>query len=190
MVWPLWKFAKDWNVLQLHDLFNNYNRRTEQAVDQPDRLRKWDLINVGVGVQIAEIWSHLRYQVEVISNHQCHCVFPTHVKEFESKLQMFGWDIPIFITDRTAAEVSLTAGFSGTNDNRRLLRLTIQQDDLPGLAYTNAEVLTCVLQERNWNYIAAVNKEGNHLPETQLLAKLKGVGIRLLIDTSAHILER
>lgn len=148
-------------LLRSDDPSSDYNRWTEQAVDLPDRLRKWNLINVDDGVQIAEIWSHLRYQVEVIDYYLCHFVFPLHAKQFKYKLQMSGWDIPIFTTNSIASEGSLTTGFSGTNDNRQMLPLTIQQDDLPGLAHTNAEVLTYLLQERNRNYVAAINNEGN-----------------------------
>lgn len=47
--------------------------------------------------------------------------------------------------------------------------LTIQQDNLPGLAHTNAEVLTYLLQERNRGYIVASNPNGKRLAQTQFL---------------------
>jgi len=43
-------------------------------------------------------------------------------------------------------------GFSGTNDNRMMLPLTIRQDDLASLRQTSAEVLSYLLQPRNCGY--------------------------------------
>jgi hypothetical protein len=39
----------------------------------------------------------------------------------------------------------LTVGFSGTNDNKTLLQVDVLQNDLPGLAHTNTEVLIYLL---------------------------------------------
>lgn len=84
---------------------------------------------------------------------------------------------------------ALTTGFSGTNDNRRMLPLTIRQEDLPGLSHTNAEVLTYLLQPRNRGYVLAADSNGQHLSELGLLEKFCSMEIRILIDTGAHILE-
>lgn len=83
----------------------------------------------------------------------------------------------------------ITTGFSGTNDTRRLLPLTVEQQDLPELLHTNAEVLTYLLQERNREYMVAVNTDGRRFSETELLSHLKQRQIRTLIDTGAFILE-
>lgn len=81
-----------------------------------------------------------------------------------------------------------TTGFSGTNDNKSLLPLTIAQEDLPSLVQTNAEVLTYLLQPRNRQYQLAAYK-GQRLSEVELLGMLKRKGIKVLIDTGAYILE-
>ena len=84
---------------------------------------------------------------------------------------------------------ALTVGFSGTNDNRTLLPLNIVQNDLPGLAYTNAGVLTYLLQPRNRRYFPASDYRGRRLSERALLRMLKDHGIRMLLDAGAQILE-
>lgn len=83
----------------------------------------------------------------------------------------------------------LTTGFSGTNDNRTLLPLTIQQHDLPGLSHTNAEVLSYLLQPRNRTYVTALDKSGRRISEKTLLHRLCDRGIRMLLDAGAQILE-
>lgn len=81
-----------------------------------------------------------------------------------------------------------TTGFSGTNDNKIILPLNIKQDDLPSLRQTNAEVLTYVLQVRNRLYNLAA-WQGKRLTEEELLRRIEGIKIRILIDASAYILE-
>jgi len=108
-----------------------------------------------------QLWERLRFNPALIDLYMNTSVFPQHAKSFEKKLVTSGWDIPLYeapstrISDTknglsTASTSSktakaLTTGFSGTNDNRLLLPLTITQQDLPQLAHTNAEVLTYLL---------------------------------------------
>lgn len=101
--------------------------------------------------------------------------------------------MPLLSLHKTSAtckqnRAGLTTGFSGTNDTRRLLPLTIEQKDLPALSHTNAEVLTYLLQKRNRQYVHAIDK-GRRLSEESLLQDLTRRGIRVLIDAGAFILE-
>ena len=82
----------------------------------------------------------------------------------------------------------MTVGFSGTNDNKTLLPLNIVQDDLPGLAHTNADVLTYLLQPRNRKYVPA-SRGGRRLSEKAFLWQLCDNHIRMLLDAGAQILE-
>lgn len=124
-----------------------------------------------------------------------HFVFPVHCKQFPVQIHTSSWDIPLHVPlaavcdpQPDAAHVPLTTGFSGTNDNRTLLPLTIEQHDLHGLLHTNAEVLTYLLQLRNRMYVL-VAEHGKRVSEEILLRKVKEQGIRTLIDAGAQILE-
>ncbi|OJJ45284.1 hypothetical protein ASPZODRAFT_99177 [Penicilliopsis zonata CBS 506.65] len=174
------------HVLKSDDPASGYDRWTHQCNDLPDSLRVWNIINVEDSVQMQELWKYLRYNMVVIDYHLNHFVFPAHAKQFRFKLQASGWDIPLFSAD---GEGDLTTGFSGTNDNRDMLPLTIRQDDLPGLQHTNAEVLTYLLQNRNTGYMLAADRSGRHITEIGLLEKLANKKIRILIDAGAQILE-
>ena len=79
-------------------------------------------------------------------------------------------------------------GFSGTNDNKTLLPLNVVQDDLPGLAHTNADVLIYLLQPRNRKYVPA-SRDGRRLGERAFLRQLCDYRIRILLDAGAQILE-
>lgn len=174
------------HVLKSDDPASGYDRWTQNSGDLPDYLREWNVINVDDQVQLAELWEHFRYNVVVIDYFLNKFVFPAHAKQFRVKLQASGWDIPLFSPE---GQNTRTTGFSGTNDNRVMLPLTIRQDDLPGLRHTNAEVLSYLLKRRNRNYVVAADEMGRHFTELGLLKMLCRKGIRMLIDAGAQILE-
>jgi len=122
-------------------------------------------------------------------------VFPQHAKQFSKKLSASGSDLVLYDPMRTTN--ARTTGFSGTNDSRHQLPMTIKQHDLPQLAHTNAEVLLYLLEKRNRGYIRMVDICNRRLTEEGLLRKLLYPGsraepqprIRILIDAGAQILE-
>ena len=184
------------HVLKSDDPSQIYDRFTQES-SLPDSLREWNSINVDDEAQLKEIWKHLRYNVVVIDHFLNSFVFPRHAKQFQMKLQASGWDIPLtsfldppkqFDKLRKLTK-PLTTGFSGTNDWKRMLPLTIHQRDLPGLAHTNAEVLTYLLQLRNRRYVLAADFRGRHISERELLTRITALKIRVLIDAGAQILE-
>ena len=188
-----------------------YDSWIQEVRSLPDSLRSWNAINVEDEAQCAQLWQYLRYQMTVVNFFLNHFVFPRHAKTFERKLVSSGWDLAIHSSalggnsttelkenvrpnvhatqPNTARTGSLTVGFSGTNDNRRLLPLNVMQDDLPGLAHTNAEVLTYLLQPRNRRYFPAADHKGRRISEKTFLQKLRGLEIRMLIDAGAQIIE-
>ena len=161
--------------------------------------------------QCTQIWDHLRQQITVINYFLNHHVFPRHSRVFERKLVSSGWDIATQTTfavdgrpaiskenlapgldsfnESVGRSTSLTTGFSGTNDNKALLPLNILQDDLPGLAHTNAEVLTYLLQPRNRRYVLSPRSDWRGSSEHGLLYQLRNNRIRMLLDAGAQILE-
>ncbi|KAI9765237.1 MAG: hypothetical protein M1840_007729 [Geoglossum simile] len=180
------------HVLKSDDPSSEYDRWTCSSGELPGSLREWNAINADDESQLTEIWQHLRYNIVTVDHFLNNFVFPKHAKQFHKKLQASGWDIPLFSIGRPSIngrETSMTTGFSGTNDNRAMMPLTIKQEDLAGLSHTNAEVLTYLLQRRSRQYVLAADARGKHLSERGLLEKLYGMGIRILIDAGAQILE-
>jgi hypothetical protein len=174
-----------------------YERFSQQS-HLPSPLREWKSINVDDEIQLNELWHHLRYNIVVLDYFVNNFVFPRYAKQFESKLQTSGWDIPLSPlslaggdtnTAKIQATHCLTTGFSGTNDWKRMLPLTMTQQDLPGLLHTNAEVLTYFLQPRNRQYVLAADPSGRRLSEVGLLQEISNRNIRVLVDAGAQILE-
>ena len=185
-------------VVKSDDPSSVYDHWSQSSQTLPDSLRDWNVINVDDESQLMQIWLNFRYNVVVIDYFLNHFVFPKHAKQFSVKLRASGWDIPLFSPGSQALarqenvenhSKPLTTGFSGTNDNRAMLPLTIRQEDLRGLSHTNAELLTYLLQPRNRTYVRAADARGRHLSELDLLQMLCHRKIRMLIDAGAQILE-
>lgn len=176
-------------VLKSDDPSTEYEKWIQSTDKFPESLRAWNTINVEDEMQMHEVWKAVRYQVVVINYYLNNFVFPRHAKQFKVKLQSSGWDVPIHSASGDASAKQLTTGFSGTNDNRTLLPLTIKQADLPTLSHTNAEVLTYLLHQRSRRCEIVRDVKGGRATERDLLHMLKVQRIRILIDAGAHILE-
>jgi hypothetical protein len=179
------------HILKSHDPPTEYDRWTCGSDTLPEALHHWNVINIDEQGQVEELWRHLRLSRNVLHHYMNNFVFPVHAKQFSIKLQASGWDLPLFSNSQPGenkASRAKTTGFSGTNDNKMMLPLTIRQDDLPSLRQTNAEVLTYLLQDRNRKYIIAA-WQGKRLTEEDLLRKIAVMRIRILIDAGAYILE-
>ncbi|KAI0003525.1 hypothetical protein F4779DRAFT_621832 [Xylariaceae sp. FL0662B] len=185
-------------VLKSDDPTSEYDKWVEDE-GFPDYLKDWHSINVDDSQQMTQIWNCVRYKVAVIDYYINNFVFPPHAKQFKIRLQSSGWDIPLFSSSREDGLVKsslrdrakgLTTGFSGTNDIKPLLPLTIKQDDLPSLSHTNAEVLIYLLQHRSRKYVVMADSTQRRLTEEDFLHLLRRCNIRVLIDAGAQILEQ
>ena len=157
----------------------------------PPELQNWNSINVDDQGQVEKLWKHLRYARSVVNHYLNKFVFPQHSRQFSVKLQASAWDLPL-ITHARAGEQSpakaRTTGFSGTNDNKSMLPLTIKQDDLPGFSHTNAEVSAYFLEPRNREYVCTTSPD-RRWTEKEFVRSLRYKHIRVLIDAGAFILE-
>ncbi|KAF1972673.1 hypothetical protein BU23DRAFT_643344 [Bimuria novae-zelandiae CBS 107.79] len=165
------------------------------TIDLPESLRDYNSINIEDNLQLLELHQHVRFNVYVLDFYMNNFVFPRHAKQFDTKLQASGWDL--VHCNPITGQSCKTTGFSGTNDSRHQLPMTIKQNDLPNLRHTNAEVLAYLLEHRNRRYICMVDNSGKRLDEDNILRKLRKPAyrfsekerIRILIDAGAQILE-
>ncbi|RBR10600.1 hypothetical protein FVER53590_12130 [Fusarium verticillioides] len=186
------------HILKSDDPSTEYDNWTQSSENFPSSLKAWNSINVDDEIQLREIWRVVRYNEVVIDYFLNNFVFPRHAKQFEVKLQANSWDIPLSPlgstteNDKETTSKPLSTGFSGTNDNRTMLPLNIQQQDLPSLHHTSAEVLTYLLHPRNRHCILPWDVKTQHMgraTEMDLLWCLQSKSIRILIDAGAQILE-
>lgn len=177
------------SVLKADDAASAYDRWTHGCDTLPAELRHWNVINCDDDGQVEELYSHLRLDRNVLNSYLNNWVFPLYAKQFGLKLSASAWDLPNFARpQKSTLPGARSTGFSGTNDNKSLLPLTIRQDDLPSLVQTNAEVLSYLLQPRNRHYHCAAY-HGTRMTEEQLLRKISKEGMWVLIDAGAYILE-
>ncbi|KAF2029595.1 hypothetical protein EK21DRAFT_67348 [Setomelanomma holmii] len=161
----------------------------------PEAFRNYNAVNVEDSQQLRGLHHHIKYKVCLLDFYLNSFVFPVHAKQFSKKLSASGSDLVLYAPTSPACQ---TTGFSGTNDSRHQLPMTIRQNDLPQLAHTNAEVLAYILEERNRQYVRMVDAYNKRLTEDGLLRKLlypfgyqtySDDRIRILIDAGAQILE-
>ncbi|KKP05492.1 hypothetical protein THAR02_02384 [Trichoderma harzianum] len=156
------------SMLASEDAASEYEKWISEC-NIPPHLQHWNLINMENEAQIK-------------------FVFQPHARQFTIKLQASAWDIPQN-SGEEAARAARTTGFSGTNDNKYLMPMNIEQEDLSSLLQTNAEVLSYLLQPRNRRYSVLVDRNLRRLSEHDMLRKIHDQNIKILIDSGAYILE-
>ncbi|KAL9602748.1 MAG: hypothetical protein Q9219_001591 [cf. Caloplaca sp. 3 TL-2023] len=164
-----------------------YDTWTRADQEFPPELCHWNSVNLE-DQQLCEtrLFPKLKYNKKTADFFLANVVFPKEGKEFDRKLSTSGWDIPARPRSK-----NITTGFSGTNDNRFLLPLSISQHDLPELQHTSGKVLEYVSRPENLRYFCAKDKAGCHLPSEGLLQSITQFdsSIRVLIDVGAQIID-
>lgn len=142
-------------------------------------------INLKDRVQCIErVFPPLRYAKNVIDYFLTHLVFPKEMREFPHKLSASGWDIGQFKTHPTS-------GFSGTNDSRMTLPLSVAHLDLEEQKHTNALVLEHLLQpENSVMNIPVPVKDRTSTTESflDMIAKMDPPA-QVILDVGAQIIE-
>ncbi|KAK6359305.1 hypothetical protein TWF696_000468 [Orbilia brochopaga] len=143
-------------------------------------------VNVHHTTESAEVLcpllTHNKY---IIDFYLEHVVFPKFAKQYPYKLTSSGWDL----VERRA---HITSGFSGTNDNKYLLPLSIEQHDLESHKHTNALVLNYLLGAENNYFIRAAHSiTGQKMKVEELLDTIvaQSPPISVLLDVGAQVLE-
>lgn len=125
----------------------------------------------------------LRFSKGLIDFYMSQLVFPKEMKEFVHKLSSSGWEIG---RDKNHP----TTGFSGTNDSKYVLPVSIKQSDLPQQLHTNAAVLDCLLRPENSVDSTLSNGIGVLNAAVLLdMAVASNPPVRVILDVGAQVLE-
>jgi hypothetical protein len=163
-----------------------YNSWVKSAgVALPYAFRHLIGVNIKDRLQcVNEVFPALRYSKAAIDFFLTRLVFPKEMKEFPQKLSASGWDIG-------KAKMHPTTGFSGTNDSRHVLPLSVEHLDLPKQRCTSALVLNHMLQDENLVKIlpprpASMDSDAEHLISivNEIIPPT-----RVILDVGAQILE-
>ncbi|KAH6619158.1 hypothetical protein B0J18DRAFT_481466 [Chaetomium sp. MPI-SDFR-AT-0129] len=162
-----------------------YSEWAAKSPNLPPSFRHLSAINLKDRPQCeGEVFPGLRYSRPVVDFYLQRVVFPRELKQFPSKLSASGWDLA------RRKEQPLT-GFSGTNDSKGVLPLSIQALDLQ--PHTNASVLSILLREEN--VVMELDDQGasqlTALTEKMLLGAVACADpeIRVVLDVGAQIIE-
>lgn len=133
---------------------------------------------------MTQVFPHMRYSKGAIDYFLAKIVFAKEMREFPHKLSASGWDL-------ARIKCHPTTGFSGTNDSRHVLPLTMKQLDLPSQKHTNALVIEYLLQPKNSIIIMpslgqGVTSIGNAFLE--MVTKMQPE-TRVILDVGAQIIE-
>ncbi|KAI6327610.1 hypothetical protein MCOR29_002913 [Pyricularia oryzae] len=161
-----------------------YNAWVADAPDIPASFRHLEGVNIKDKPQCVRLlFPTLRYAKAAIDYFFGHVVFPKYIKEFPSKLSASGWDIG-------QVKTRPTSGFSGTNDAREVLPLSVAHLDLPNQKHTNALVLGYLLRDDNHVFLIPPRATTGSDAD-QLFNMVMGMQqeVQVLLDVGAQILE-
>ncbi|KAJ0123975.1 hypothetical protein J7T55_012448 [Diaporthe amygdali] len=161
-----------------------YQAWVRDANDLPASFKQLQGINLkDRPLCTSEVFPALRLAKSVIDFFLSHIVFPKQMKEFPHKLSASGWDIG----KRKSRPVT---GFSGTNDSRCVLPISVHHVDHPDQKHTNALVLEYLLQPDNG--VVLMEPVMQHTSDAEhLLGTIVHLTppIQVILDVGAQILE-
>jgi hypothetical protein len=164
---------------------NEYEEWVRDAPDLPASFRSLVGINLKDRYQCTrEIFPHIRQAQAVVDFFLARIVFPKEMKEFPHKLSASGWDIG-------QTKPNPTTGFSGTNDSKHLLPLTVHHLDLDEQRHTNALVLLHLLQRENNVQIMPPSSGAECADAVRLLQLVVNLDqpAQVILDVGAQVIE-
>ncbi|KAI9742144.1 MAG: hypothetical protein M1818_004044 [Claussenomyces sp. TS43310] len=167
------------------DTQEEYGRWVKDAPELALTFRQISGVNLSNIEQCyREIFPPLQFARGLINFYLSNVVFPAEMKEFPHKLSASGWDI-------AREKLHPTTGFSGTNDSRYILPLSIRQCDLPSQLATNAAVLDCLLRPENSVADICQASDAGILDAEVLLKMALDLRppVRVILDVGAQVLE-
>lgn len=173
------------HLLKSDQADDEYQEWVQDAPGLPTAFKNISGINLKDEVQcIEQVFPSIRYAKAAVDYFLAHIVFPKEMKEFPHKLSASGWDIGQIKT-------LPTTGFSGTNDSRKVLPLSVGHLDLQEQKHTNALVLEYLLQPEN--SVAAMPSRGEAFSsDADLLMTMvtnMNPAVQVILDVGAQILE-
>ncbi|KAI9803787.1 MAG: hypothetical protein M1825_001667 [Sarcosagium campestre] len=164
-----------------------YGRWVEDAPNLPAVHRQLTGINLSDATQCSEaVFPALRFAKAAIDFFTSQVVFPKEMVEFSHKLSCSGWDL-------ARKKGHPTTGFSGTNDSRYILPLSISQNDLPDQLHTNATVLSYLLRAENrYQRVKSGSESEEGMLDANSLLQLvvsSEPPVRVILDVGAQVLE-
>ncbi|KAH7400360.1 hypothetical protein BKA64DRAFT_574675 [Cadophora sp. MPI-SDFR-AT-0126] len=172
-------------LLQSDHAAEEYAHWVQDTPQLPAAFRQLTGINLGNLQQFRnDIYPSLRFTRRIVNFYLSNIVFPAEMKDFPEKLSSSGWDI-------ARQKRYSTTGFSGTNDSRYYLPLSISQCDLPQQLSTNAAVLSRLLRPENIVSDMSQASPTGTLSASALIKRASELDppARVILDVGAQVLD-
>eukprot|EP00198_Chlamydomonas_reinhardtii_P008814 XP_001698151.1 predicted protein [Chlamydomonas reinhardtii] len=157
------------------DHYREWVGLSAESIPQDELARFSDVnqLDASSSSQMAAMHRHLRRNTAVVDFWLRYCVLPAETRQYPQRLGASAWDL--------AAAGARVMGFSGTNDNYRLLPLRLHQaaPEDAALKATNGRMLDVTIKHtRGFHTLSSVEDSGG-VPVWQSL-------LQMALDTGAH----
>ncbi|EGG19502.1 hypothetical protein DFA_00080 [Cavenderia fasciculata] len=171
-----------------HEASDIYRSWTDYDPTIEEKYRDFKCIVKSDNQLIKHLYSLFKFNCRVINFWLNELVFPYETKQFPSKLFANSCDL---VYPKSNSKKHISCGFSGTNDTKCLYPLTIQQNDLDRLKYTNVQVLNYILDQNDQSNKVHIVDENNILGEIfKLNNNQSGHYYNILIDAGALMIGK
>ncbi|EGG19527.1 hypothetical protein DFA_00105 [Cavenderia fasciculata] len=171
-----------------HDASDIYRSWTDYDQSIEEKYRDFRCVVNSDNQLIKHLYSLFKFNCRVINFWLNELVFPYETKQYPSKLFANPWDL---VYPKSNSKKHISCGFSGTNDTKCLYPLTIQQNDLDRLKYTNVQVLNYILDQNDQSNKVHIVDDKNILEEiVKLNNNQSGHYFNILIDAGALMIGK
>ncbi|CAH0519298.1 unnamed protein product [Peronospora belbahrii] len=169
--------------LDISEQNRQYNRwfdSVKLGLNNDDRMALSDVrhISLADARQFEMLYRVYKFCMEAINFYLNTCVFPNDTQQYPQRLSRTAWNL---------AAGDHNIGFSGTNDNHRLLPLSVTQKEPnePSLLGTNGKMIDKILQVTHSYEVVTTNPERAPIPWQSVLLFALNKKAQALIDTGA-----
>ncbi|CAE7206919.1 unnamed protein product [Symbiodinium necroappetens] len=149
-----------------------------KPVEETRTVRVATMIDLSSEPQLDLLYDLFHMNFETIAFWVCQCVFPKETSQYPNKLVANAWNL-------ADNQDGLVSGFSGTDDNHRVLPLQVTQQNLAHLAGTNGKMINMIMDNPDFLSLPpGQDQEGN--PSWLRAARFAVErGVHALIDCGA-----
>ncbi|KAE8895661.1 hypothetical protein PF003_g20236 [Phytophthora fragariae] len=168
------------DISEQRQKYSQWYASVEGGLDSEDQKTLCDVrhISLSDARQFASLCRVFKFCMEAINFYLNTCVFPKDTQQYPQRLSRTAWNL---------AAGDSNIGFSGTNDNHRLLPLSVRQQEPndPSLLGTNGKMIDKILQVTQGYEVIRPSSETFAIPWQSILLYAVDKGAQALIDTGA-----
>ncbi|KAG6583091.1 uncharacterized protein IUM83_06183 [Phytophthora cinnamomi] len=168
------------DISEQQQKYNQWYASVEDGLSLEDQKTLCDVRHVSLSDtrQFRILCRSYKFCMEAINFYLNTCVFPKDTQQYPQRLSRTAWNL---------AAGDNNIGFSGTNDNHRLLPLSVTQREPnePSLLGTNGKMIDKILQVTRGYEVLRPDPGRTHIPWQSILLYAVDRGAQALIDTGA-----